>query len=139
MRAQSSVSNQRYSTLTSTGSTDNYQVGGGLVLSCQSSIFITKFYPFIIYETCQLKFIDYRWVYVWLLFVSICHCNILPHLTCRNVALTCIAAVANNILPHHIPGVIITVGTAYDDPTDITKVRIKPSILTFQHSLDHGT
>ena len=21
-----------------------------------------KFYPFIIYETCQLKFIDYRWV-----------------------------------------------------------------------------
>ena len=41
VRAQSSVSNQRYSTLTSTDSTDNYQVGGGLVLSCQSSIFIT--------------------------------------------------------------------------------------------------
>ena len=28
VRAQSSVSNQRYSTLTSTDSTDNYQVGG---------------------------------------------------------------------------------------------------------------
>ena len=129
MRAQSSVSNQRYSTLTST---DNYQVGGGLVLSCQSSIFI-------IHETCQLKFIDYRWVYVWLLFVSICHCNILPHIKCRNVALTFITAVANNNLPHHIPGIIITVGTAYDDRTYITKVRIKPYILTFQHSLDHGT
>ena len=57
----------------------------------------------------------------------------------QKCSLTFITAVANNILPPHIPGVIITVGIAYDDPTYITKGRIKPSILTFQHSLDHGT